>query len=401
MPVDIQDVKQVADELGARFEEFKKSNDQRIEGIAQEKGKLAEAVEKVNGRLSELDTLKTELEAALKSASRPNGGGGMSKEQAEHKSAFGAFVRKGNDDGLRELERKALNTVTDEDGGYAVPEEVDRNLIELGRQQVVMRQECRVIPVGGTGYKKLANLGGSGSGWVGETDPRPETGTPKLAEVKPTWGEIYGNPQATQSMLDDAFFNVEDWLGSELQIEFSEQEEAAFSYGNGTNKPKGLFAHASTAQADKDRAFGVLQHLLAAGVNVTADDLIKLVHTLRKPYRAGAKWMMNGLSVQAVRLLKDTEGNYLWRPGLEMDAPSVLLGYGIAENEEMPDLAAGAKGIAFGNFKRAYTILDRIGTRVLRDPYTNKPFVGFYTTKRVGGMLENSQAVKLLQQAAS
>lgn len=309
-------------------------------------------------------------------------------------------MRKGNEDGLRELERKALNTTTDEDGGFAVPEELDRTLIELAGQEVVMRQECRVITVGGTGYKKLANLGGAGGGWVGEQDARPATGTPKLAEVKPTWGELYANPQATQTMLDDAFFNVEQWLTTEQQTEFSQQEEAAYSYGSGVNKPKGLFAHATTAEADKDRAFGVLQHLLAAGVTVTGDDLIKLIHALRKPYRAGAKFMMNGLSVQAVRLLKDGQGNYLWRPGLEMDAPSVLLGYGIAENEEMPDLAAGVQGIAFGNFKRAYTILDRIGTRVLRDPYSNKPFVGFYTTKRVGGMLENSQAVKTLQMAA-
>jgi HK97 family phage major capsid protein len=400
MAVDKQDIEQVAEELGARFEQFKKANDARLDGIAQEKGKLAEGVEKINARLSELDEMKGSLETLLKQANRPNGGGGMSKEQAEHKSAFGAFIRKGNEDGLRELERKALNTGTDEDGGFAVPEELDRTLIELARQDVVMRQECRVISVGGAGYQKLANLGGGGGGWVGEQDARPATATPKLAQVKPTWGELYANPQATQTMLDDAFFNIEDWLTTEQQTDFTEQEEAAFSYGNGINKPKGLFAHATTAEADSARAFGTLQHLLTAGVNVTADDLIKLVHTLRKPYRNGAKWMMNGLSVQAVRLLKDSQGNYLWRPGLEMDAPSVLLGYGIAENEEMPDLAAGAQGIAFGNFKRAYTILDRIGTRVLRDPYTNKPFVGFYTTKRVGGMLENSQAVKLLQQAA-
>lgn len=400
MPADSQDFQQVAEAIGAKFEEFKQKNDARLSGIEQERGTLAEKVEKLNGQLSELETLKNDVLAELKSAKRPGGGApGQTREQQEHKSAFEAFMRKGNDDGLRELERKALNTVTDEDGGYAVPEELDRTFIELARESSVMRQECNGITLGGTGYKKLVNIGGATSGWVGETDARPATATPKLQQVSPTWGEVYANPQATQTMLDDVFFNVDAWLGGEVDIEFSEQEEAAFSYGNGVAKPKGLFAYATTAAADKDREFGKLQHLVASGVTLSADDLIKLVHTLRKPYRRGAKWMMNGMSVMALRLLKDDQGNYLWRPGLSEDAPSVLLGYGIAENEEMPDIAAGIQPLAFGNFKRAYTIIDRIGTRVLRDPYTNKPYVSFYTTKRVGGLLENDQAVKLLQMA--
>lgn len=398
MPADIQDVQQVANELGARFNEFTQKNDQRLSGIEQEKSKLAETVEKMNGQLSELDNLRNDLLAELKSARRPGGGApGLSKEQAEHKSAFEAFVRKGNEDGLRELERKALNTTTDEDGGFAVPEELDRTLIELAREESVMRQECNGITLGGTGYKKLANLGGAQSGWVGEEEARPATGTPKLALVEPNWGEVYANPQATQSMLDDVFFDVDKWLTGEVNIEFSETEEAGFSYGDGVKKPKGLFAFATDVKGDKERDFRKLQHLVTGGADLTADDLIKLVHTLRKGYRRGAKWMMNGMSVQAIRLLKDSQGNYLWRPGLMEDAPSVLLGYGVAENEEMPDIAAGVQPFAFGNFKRAYTIIDRIGTRVLRDPYTNKPYVGFYTTKRVGGMLENAQAVKMLQ----
>ena len=400
MPVDNQDIAQVAQELGAKFEEFKQKNDQRLDGIAQEKSKLAESVEKINGTLSELDGLKGQLEAILAKQNRP-GGGADSKDVAEHKSAFGAFIRKGREDDLRELERKALSTTTDEDGGYAVPEDLDRQLAELARDSVVMRQECNVISQGGTGYKKLVDLGGTTSGWVGETDPRPNTGTPKLQPITPTWGELYANPQATQGMLDDAFFNVEEWLSKGVNTDFSEQEEAGFSYGDGVKKPKGLYAYGTEAKNDAERTFGKLQHLLAAGTGLSADDLVRLIYTLRKPYRSGAKWMMNGLSVMAARLLKDGEGNYLWRPGLEEGAPSILLGYGIAENEEMPDITAGSQSVSFGNFKRAYTIIDRVGTRVLRDPYTNKPYVSFYTTKRVGGMLENHEAVKVLQQAAS
>ncbi|HGV0271454.1 TPA: phage major capsid protein [Citrobacter freundii] len=397
MSVDVKDVEQVAQELQAKFDAFKEKNDKRLEAVEQEKGKLAGEVETLNGKLSELDELKSALEEELKQVKRP-AGGPQSKAASEHKTAFIGFMRKGKDDGLRELERKALQVGVDEDGGYAVPEELDRTILNLLKDEVVMRQEATTITVGGANYKKLVNLGGTASGWVGETDSRPETDASKLGQIEPFMGEIYGNPQATQTMLDDAFFNVEDWINSELAIEFAEQEEIAFTSGNGTKKPKGFLAYASTLDPDKTRAFGTLQHILSgAAAGVTADAIIKLVYTLRKVHRNGAKFMMNNNSLFAIRILKDSEGNYLWRPGLELGQPSSLVGYGVAENEQMPDIAADAKAVAFGNFKRGYTIVDRIGTRILRDPYTKKPFVGFYTTKRTGGMLVDSQAIKLLQ----
>ena len=375
MAVDIKDVEQVAQELQQKFDDFKAKNDKRVDAIEQEKGKLAGQVETLNGKLSELENLKSDLEKELK---RP-AGGAQNKLTTEHKEAFVGFLRKGREDGLRDLERKALQVGTDEDGGYAVPEALDRNILTLLKDEVVMRQEATVITVGGSDYKKLVNLGGTASGWVGETDARSQTATSKLGLIEPFMGEIYGNPQATQKMLDDAFFT-----------------------GDGTKKPKGFLAYESTDETDKVRAFGKLQHIVSGDATaVTADAIIKLIYTLRKAHRTGAKFMMNNNSLFAIRLLKDTEGNYLWRPGLELGQPSSLAGYGIAENEQMPDIAADAKAIAFGNFKRGYTIVDRIGTRILRDPYTNKPFVGFYTTKRTGGMLVDSQAIKLLKIAAA
>ncbi|MCQ6868761.1 phage major capsid protein, partial [Escherichia coli] len=212
-------------------------------------------------------------------------------------------------------------------------------------------QEATVITVGGSDYKKLVNLGGTASGWVGETDTRSQTATSRLELIEPLMGEIYGNPQATQKMLDDAFFNVEAWINSELATEFAEQEEIAFTSGDGTKKPKGFLAYESTDETDKVRAFGKLQHIVSGEATaVTADAIIKLIYTLRKAHRTGAKFMMNNNSLFAIRLLKDTEGNYLWRPGLELGQPSSLAGYGIAENEQMPDIAADAKAIAFGNF---------------------------------------------------
>ncbi len=395
MAVEIKDVQEVAEALGKKFDEFKSTNDKRVEALESEKGKLAGQVETLNGKLSELDELKSALEKELADAKRPGASG--SKSVSEHKNAFMQFVRKGKDDGLAELQQKALQTTVEADGGYAVPEELDRSIIELLRDESPMRSVCNQITVSTPDYKRLVNLGGAGSGWVGETAARPATGTPTLAQISAFMGEIYANPQATQTSLDDMFFDAEGWLSAEVAREFAEQEGLAFLTGDGVNKPKGLLAYAMSTDSDAVRAFGTLQkvHSGVAG-DFTADDLIKLVYTLRKGFRAGASWMMPNTTVFKIRTMKDSEGNYLWRPGLEAGQPSLILGYGITENEDMPEVAADANAIAFGDFRRAYTIVDRIGTRVLRDPYTNKPNVGFYTTKRVGGMLVDSQAVKLL-----
>ncbi|ELX1807751.1 TPA: phage major capsid protein, partial [Escherichia coli] len=289
MMADIKDVEQVAQELQQKFDDFKAKNDKRIDAIEQEKGKLAGEVETLNGKLAELENLKSDLEAELAEVKRP-AGGTQNKVAGEHKEAFIGFMRKGREDGLRELERKALQVGNDEDGGYAIPEELDRTILTLLKDEVVMRQEATVITLGGSDYKKLVNLGGTTSGWVGETDARPETATSKLGLIEPFMGEIYGNPQATQKMLDDAFFNVEDWINSELALEFAEQEEIAFTSGDGSKKPKGFLAYESTDEDDKTRAFGKLQHIASgAASGVTADAIIKLIYTLRKAHRSGAK----------------------------------------------------------------------------------------------------------------
>lgn len=400
MAVDQKDVAQVADELGKRFDEFKASNDKRLEAVEQEKTALSEKTEALNAKLTELDQLKADLEASLKDANRPDKPGGK-KEVTEHKVAFESFIRKGREDGLRELEQKALNTTTDADGGYAVPEELDRNILELLKDESPMRQVCSQITVSTPDYKKLVNLGGAGSGWVGEAAERPATGTPTLAQIAAVMGEIYANPQATQTSLDDAFFNAEQWLNTEVAREFAEKEGAAFLNGDGSNKPKGILSYDFATADDATRAFGTLQkiHSGTAG-DFVADDLVKLVYTLKKGYRAGATWMLPMLTLFKVRTMKDDQGNYLWRPGIEAGQPSSLLGYAITENEDMPAVAADSNAVLFGDFRRSYTIVDRIGTRVLRDPFTNKPNVGFYTTKRVGGMLTDSQALKALTLSA-
>lgn len=396
MAIELKDIEEVAKDLGAKFDEFKTVNDKRIDGIAQEKSKLSDAVDALNVKLTELESVKKDLEGLQKQQNRP---GMTDAGQKEYKEGFLNFMRKGD---ASRIETKAVNIGVDSDGGFAVPEELDRMILELERDASPMRQLCSAITVSTDDYKKLVNLGGASSGWVGETAARPETTGPSLAQITAFMGELYANPAATQKSLDDIFFNAESWVSSEVATEFAEQEGSAFLSGDGVNKPKGILAYTLSTSVDSARTFGQLQRIVAASTTaVTGDELIDLIHSLKAGYRAGAGFMMNNLSVAKIRKLKDTEGNYLWRPGLEAGASSSLLGYGITENEDLADLAANANGIMFGNFNRGYTIVDRIGTRMLRDPYTNKPFVHFYTTRRTGGMLTDSNAIKVLTQAAS
>lgn len=395
------ELKELLEKQNKAFENFKKNNDLRLAAL-ESKGPvdplLEEKVDKANKELGEIAKQMSEIEKKL---NRPRGTGADNErpEVVEHKQAFRKFIRKGLEDGLLDLERKALNITTDADGGFAVPTELDTEILSIMRNESPMRRVCTVRQVGTSDYKKLVNVGGTTSGWVDEDDSRPGTDTPTLAAITPFMGEIYSNPAATQTMLDDVFFNAETWLAEEIAVEFSEEENLAFLSGNGTKKPKGILAYTSVTTADATRTFGQLQHMLTASATaITGDELIDLIYALRSKYRNGANWMMNSVALAATRKLKDTTtGQYLWAPGLQVGQPSQLLGYAIEENEDMADIAADAVPIMFGNFKRGYTIVDRMGTRTLRDPYTNKPYVHFYTTKRVGGMLTDSLAIKLLK----
>lgn len=399
------DLPRVVDELGRAFQEFKSANDERLKKV--EKGAPTGDIEVKLGNLdkalTDLGDYKATIDELVKKSARGGlGGNGQSAEQAEHKQAFGRFMRKGVEDGLAELEAKALNLGSDPDGGFAVPEELDRNIIQFERDSTPMRELCNVITVGNEEYQRLINTGKASSGWVGETDARPATGTPKLARVAPFFGEVYANPEATQKMLDDVFFDAEAWLASEVAIEFGEQENEAFTIGDGVKKPKGFLAYANAATGDATRAIGTLQYVLSgAAATVTPDALLDLIYSLKTGYRKKASFVMNSLTLPVIRKLKDSEGNYLWKPGLDAGEPSSLLQKPIVENDDMPVVAANSLAIAFGDFKRGYTVADVRGVRVLRDPYTNKPFIGFYTTKRVGGGVMDSNAIKLLKIAAA
>ena len=309
---------------------------------------------------------------------------------------FGRFVRAGTP-----FETKALSGAEGPSGGYAVPQEIDAAIDTVLKTASPIRAIATVVRVGSAGYRKLVTTGGTASGWAAEAEARGDTDTPVFAEIVPAMGDLWANPSATQAMLDDAAFDVEAWLAGEIASEFAKAEGAAFVNGSGVNRPRGFLQAPTAATRDGVRAFGTLQHVATGvagnfGAN-PADQLIDLVHALAGPYRQGATWVMNAATLARIRKLKTADGAFLWTPGIGAGSPATLLGYPVVEAEDMPDIAAGACAIAFGNFARGYLIAERSETQILRDPFSNKPFVSFYASKRVGGCVNDSQAIKLMK----
>ncbi|MEW8291904.1 MAG: phage major capsid protein [Candidatus Thiodiazotropha endolucinida] len=382
---------EVIEELGHGFEQFK--------------AKHSDDLRSISDRLDQIETR----------SNRTAMGGGLTFDSnetsvpKEHRTAFRHWITRGrNEDGLLDLQQKTMSIGIDADGGFAVPTAIDNQIEKLLRDISPIRQIARVVQTGTSDYKKLVNTGGLTSGWVGETDARPETDTPQLAEVIPPIGEIYCNPSITQHALDDVFFDAEAWLAEEIADEIGQQEGTAFILGDGVNKPKGFLTYPTATTDDAARAFATLQYIPTgvadnwpAADADTANLLIDTVHKLRPAYRQGAVWVMNSTTLSTIRKLKDVNGQFLWQNTLVEGQPGMLLGYPVIEAEDMPDIAADSLSVAFGNFDRGYTVVDRMGTRVLRDPYTNKPYVHFYTTKRTGGAVVNSEAIKLIKFAAA
>jgi HK97 family phage major capsid protein len=344
---------------------------------------------------SDVDEVKARLDKVSRAAARP-AISGVESQTAEVKGFIDGYLRRG-----RTAEVKSLTTQVPGDGGYAVPREIDAMIARELTAISPIRALAQVVQTGTSGYRKLIATGSSASGWVSEAAARPETAAPQFAEVAPPTGELYANPAASQAMLDDAAFDIESWLASEVAQEFARAEGAAFVHGTGVDQPLGFLSSPVSTLDDGARAFGALQYLGsgdAAGFGIEPDArLIDLVHTMKAGHRQGASWVMNSSTLAEVRKLKTADGAFLWQPGLVEGQPDRLLGYPVIEAEDMPDVAAGAFPVAFGNFRAGYLIAERSATQILRDPFTNKPFVHFYATKRVGGQVLDSAAIKLLK----
>ncbi len=389
------------------FESFKQANDERLKAIERKGGDvlLEEKVERIDRAFNEH---KASVERSALNGRRP-GLGADAAPVSEHKSAWGSYLRRGDESALANFEAKALSAGSNPDGGYVAPPELDR-LIESRLAQVSpMRGIASVRTTGALVFKKPISLTAAGTGWVAETGDRTQTTTPTLALLEFPTAELYANLAATQTLLDDSFVNLEEWIAGEVEEAFAGQERAAFVSGDGTialapqNKPKGFLAYELIAEAS--HVWGKIGYVAtgAAGAfNATdpVDKLIDLIYTPKAQFRQNGRFVMNRKTVSAVRKLKDADGHYIWHPS-ESGGASTLLGYPITEIEDMPDIAANAYAMAFGDFARGYLIVDRAGVRMLRDPYSAKPYVLFYVTKRVAGGVQNFDAIKALKFAAS
>jgi len=396
---DASNATQLLQELQKTFAEFKASNEERLKGKADVV--VDEKVDRINAAVGDLqkaiDDMNMKIAAAQMRGSDPKRPG-----DPEYVAEFEAYFRQG-DIGAKVRANKiqaAANKGTPGQGGYLAPIEWDRTITDRLVQISPMRQIARVQAITTAGYTKLFNMHGAGSGWVGETAARPETTSPTLAPITIVPGTIYANPAATEEILEDSEVDIEAWLTSEVELKFSQEEGLAFVAGNGTNKPNGFLTYVTGGVNAATHPFGVIpQKVAASATAVTADELLDVVYGLKQEYRAGARWTMNSLSQANIRKLKDAAGAYLWQPSIQEGQPATLLGFPITEMQDMPNMTTGAFPIAFGNFQEGYLIVDRRGVTVLRDPYTNKPYVMFYMTKRVGGAVVNPEALYVLKQA--
>lgn len=372
------------------FTELKSTNEAKLAEMAT-KGSVDTLID------TKMAAINAELSELQKKIARPSIGSDVSAEETEHKTAWAKWARKGAGEfELEALERKAVTVGGSSaealaTGGYLMPKTVEAGIYTALETLSPIRAEATVIYVSSDDYRFLAGNGTFESGWVGETDPRPETATNTLGEVRVPMGEIYANPHASQRALDDVAFDLDAYMVDETARAFAKKENAAFISGDGSNKPQGILTTTGLSTVKTGQA---------AALPTSGDAYLAMIYALPAAYRTGAKFIMASASQLSVRTLKDGNGNYIWQPSLVAGAPQTIGGYDIVEAEEMDAVGANKLPVVFGNIKVGYLIVDRFGIRTLRDPYSKKPYVGFYSTKRVGGMVKDKNAFVALKVSA-
>ena len=394
------DVNEAFEDFITTFERFKETNDDRLRQIERRMSADVVTVDKMERISAALDEQKKALDGLTLKRARPVLGRGGAGASPEHKQAFEAYMRRGDEAALRTIEQKAMSYGSAPDGGYLVPDETEA---EIGRRLAAIspiRAIASVRQVSGAVLKKPFALSGPAVGWVGETAARPQTASSTLDELQFPTAELYAMPAATAALLEDSVVDLDQWISSEVETAFAEQEGAAFVAGDGANKPRGFLDYDRVAEASW--AWDKLGYIITgvSGALPAADPsdvLIDTVYALKAGYRQNASWVMNRKTQATLRKIKDADGNYLWQPPATPGSRAMLMGFPLVEAEDMPDIDVDETPIAFGDFRRGYLVVDRTGVRVLRDPYSAKPYVLFYTTKRVGGGVQDFDAIKLLK----
>ena len=390
------------EDFARAFEAFKETNDDRLDQIERRMSADVLTEEKMARIDRAVDETKARIDRLVLKAARPSLGAGSAGDVhgEDHRAGFQSYMRGGSEIGLRALEEKAMSVASDPDGGYLVPDQLSAQIGERLANISPIRSIASVMEVSGSVYKLPFAATGPATGWVAETDARPQTAAGPLSELRFPTMELYAMPAATASLLEDAAVDLDAWMAGQVETAFAEQESAAFVGGDGITQPLGFM---SVPQVDEGAwnwgSLGTVSTGTAGDFDATApgDALIETIYALKSGYRQNARFVMNRRTQAAVRKLKDGDGNYLWQAPSAPGQAAMLLGFPVVEAEDMPDIAPDATAIAFGDFARGYLVVDRRGVSVLRDPYTAKPYVLFYTTKRVGGGVQDFDAIKLVK----
>ncbi|MDP4031637.1 MAG: phage major capsid protein [Pseudorhodobacter sp.] len=383
-----------------------------LEPAAEVKSAMAGFLKEFNGFQGEVKTALQQQEERMTMLDRKTMTYGRpalsacAEVEVPHTKAFDAYLRSGDDDGLRGLvlEGKALNTAVSAEGGYLVDPQTAETIRSSLKSTSSIRAIANVVQVEAASFDVLIDHTDVGSGWATEAGAAAETATPQIERISIVLHELSAMPKASQRLLDDSAFDVEGWLAGRIADKFVRSEAAAFVSGDGIDKPKGFLSHGTVA--DAGWSWGSLGYIATgtagdfAVVNA-ADVIVDLVYALDATYRANANFVMNSKTAGAVRKMKDVDGRFLWSDGLAAGEPARLMGYPVLIAEDMPDIAADAYAIAFGDFASGYTIAERPDLRVLRDPFSAKPHVLFYASKRVGGDVSDFAAIKLLKFAVA
>ncbi len=400
----MQSIKETVECINQTMSEMKSSQDENME-VIENKGHLQHQIEeklnKIEREVGQAQDRLSRMEVVRQRPMVDVNMDHMNHAQNEHKSAFINYVTKGDESQLLQLEAKSLSAGSDPDGGYLVPDVLHMDIERDLRQSSTMRRLARVIQISTDSVELLVSEGDAEAGWVAETAERPETGTPKLIKLKIPVHELYAKPRATQKLLDDSRVDVENWLSKKIASKLTQLENQAFVKGDGANKPTGILKYElDFTGPSKGKLHGFKTGKKGGFLNAaTAGDLlIDMINEMKPELLNGCVWLMSRAAHGEIRKLKDSNGNYLWQPGIEHDARPRLLGYPVEVSDEMPGLTKdeASSAVIFGNFKEGYQIVDRAGIRVLRDPFSVKPYVEFYTTCRVGGDVVNHDAFKVL-----
>lgn len=398
----MEEIKQLVEELNQAFLEHRAKNDQRLDEI-QKKGYadpvLEEQVDRISKEIQNLTEVKERIEKVETRLNRPGMALGENekpdRQSVTRKKAVARYLRKG--EGLLSAEEvKLLSSDSDPDGGYWMTPEISRRAAQKVFETSPMRNIAAVETISTDALEIPEDLSEADSGWTSERAARAETGTPQTGVRRIPVHELYAMPKATQTLLDDSRIDVETWLSMKVADKMSRIENASFINGNGSGKPRGILTYAAGTASRGE----VRQINSGEARSLTADGLRALFYALKSSYIPNAKWLMSRGAIEEVSKLKDSKGSYVWQPGFQEGEPQTLLGHAIERMEDMPAVTAGSLSVAFGDFSQAYTIVDRMGIRVLRDPFSSKPFVLFYTTKRTGGDVANFEAFAIQKTAA-